>query len=238
MTVDQLFLRLPDNALRFLECLYLGDYWHTRTEKISNEIGVGYTEIFWIKENTNDLDEKPIKFSICVDAYTGIILNEGNIADIIVEKTITLEELLPELEQIYQDKYDFSSIKKSISDHKISLELRRIVLQLVALRLLYSKTDNPQIGYIRAKRFIKEFNRKIPELNLSSKKIDEIMGYNLDEGYNKYSNDCEIKEPLVGVVKNVDDATDILIKGQNSSKLIKRNILKRIFSTSQKKFHS
>ena len=54
------------------------------------------------------------------------------------------------------------------------MELRHRILQLVALKLLYSKNTFPERGYERAKRFINEFNKNLC-LTLSTEEIDEIM---------------------------------------------------------------
>ena len=43
------------------------------------------------------------------------------------------------------------------------MELRHRILQLVALKLVYSKNTIPERGYERAKRFINEFNKKLGE---------------------------------------------------------------------------
>ena len=54
------------------------------------------------------------------------------------------------------------------------MELRHRILQLVALKLLYSRNTIPERGYERAKRFINEFNKKLG-LTLSTEQIDEII---------------------------------------------------------------
>ena len=54
------------------------------------------------------------------------------------------------------------------------MELRHRILQLVALKLLYSRNTIPERGYERAKRFINEFNKKLG-LTLSAEQIDEII---------------------------------------------------------------
>lgn len=65
-------------------------------------------------------------------------------------------------------------MEKCIYDHNCDIELRERLLQLVALKLLYSKNTIPERGYERAKRFINEFNKKLG-LTLSMKEIDEII---------------------------------------------------------------
>lgn len=69
---------------------------------------------------------------------------------------------------------DFTELKESVYDHDCDIELRNRVLQLVALKLLYSKNTIPERGYERAKRFINEFNKKL-NLTLSTEEIDEAI---------------------------------------------------------------
>lgn len=59
-------------------------------------------------------------------------------------------------------------------DHNCDVELRNKVLQLVALKLLYSRRTIPERGYERAKRFINEFNKKM-NLNISTEEIDNVI---------------------------------------------------------------
>ena len=57
------------------------------------------------------------------------------------------------------------------------MELRDRILQLVALKLLYSRNTIPERGYERSKKFINEFNKEL-NLTLSTEEIDEIMRRN------------------------------------------------------------
>ena len=61
------------------------------------------------------------------------------------------------------------------------MELRHRILQLVALKLLYSRNTIPERGYERAKRFINEFNKKL-DLTLSTEQIDEIINRDYTNG--------------------------------------------------------
>ena len=92
-------------------------------------------------------------------------------------------------EEKYHDELDFSELKKCIYNHDCDLELRRRVLQLVALKLLYSKNTIPERGYERSKRFINEFNKKLG-LTLSTNQIDEII-------YRDYINDEKSENTLI-----------------------------------------
>ena len=71
-------------------------------------------------------------------------------------------------------KLDLSELESVINDYAIDLELRKNILQLTALNILYSKNTTLRYGYARAQKFIEEFNEQIPNLNLSTEEIDKI----------------------------------------------------------------
>ena len=79
------------------------------------------------------------------------------------------------MKKTQQDNLDYTELKECINNHKTDLELRKIILQLAALKILYSSNTIPEYGYERAKKFITEFNEGIPNLNLSLEEIDSIM---------------------------------------------------------------
>lgn len=54
------------------------------------------------------------------------------------------------------------------------MEIRNRILQLTALKILYSKRTTPDNGYRRSKKFIEDLNRDL-EINLSTDEIDEII---------------------------------------------------------------
>ena len=83
---------------------------------------------------------------------------------------------------------DYSELQKRIQDHKNSVGLRNKVLELVMLNLLYSKNALPENGYIRAKRFMRMFNKEY-NLDLNMEKLDEIMGVD-------YSNTEDVKQKI------------------------------------------
>ena len=97
------------------------------------------------------------------------------------DKEIKLDELIKILENLNRK----INLKECVNNHNIDLELRKKLLQFVALKLLYSKNTIPENGYERAKRFIEEFNENIPNLKLSTSGIDKIMNINYMEEYEK-----------------------------------------------------
>ena len=58
------------------------------------------------------------------------------------------------------------------------------MLEFVSLKLLYSKKTTPERGYIRAKRFIDEFNKRL-NLNLTYDEIDKVMNRDYKENKSK-----------------------------------------------------
>ena len=78
------------------------------------------------------------------------------------------------------------------------MELRHRILQLVALKLLYSRNTIPERGYERAKRFINEFNKEL-DVKLTTKQIDEIV--NKDYSNVKKNDDINIHIGKLNVLK-------------------------------------
>ena len=113
---------------------------------------------------------------------TGEVSKDYDLEEYVDSKeNISLDELLVVLSEKYVDELDFTELKESVYDHDCDMELRHRVLQLVALKLLYSKNTIPERGYERAKRFINEFNKKL-NLTLSTEEIDEAIGRDYTNG--------------------------------------------------------
>ena len=58
--------------------------------------------------------------------------------------------------------------------HNYNLLLRKKMIELTALQILYSSKTLPIYSYYRAKEFIKDFNEEY-DLNIDSSYLDEIM---------------------------------------------------------------
>lgn len=126
------------------------------------------------KENYFGYCPKSSKFLLRADSDTGKVDVDYEIDDIVENKDIILDELLVLFKEKYSDKFDFKNLEECIYDHNCDVELRKRILQLVALKLLYSKNTIPERGYERAKRFINEFNKHL-NLDLSTKEIDDLI---------------------------------------------------------------
>ena len=69
---------------------------------------------------------------------------------------------------------DYSELEECVQNHKNNIAIRNKVLELVMVNMLYSKNTHPKNGYIRAKRFMRMFNKEYG-LDLNMEKLDRIM---------------------------------------------------------------
>jgi len=188
MNIKQLMYRLPHKQLCLMECNYRSNGGGIRN--IYNDKGeiVGHkTTLFMsikrknIEYNPFSINSKLPDFLLHADTDSGQIKVDYNLEEYISNKKITLDELLIVFKEKYNDELDFTKLEECIYDHNCDIELRRRILQLVALKLLYSDRTIPERGYERAKRFINEFNKKLG-LNLSSEEIDEAINRDYTNG--------------------------------------------------------
>lgn len=179
MNIRQLLYRLSHNQLCLMECGYRAKGWgqqpiYENCKVVGCKVQISM-HINRKKEECNPLWKKTPYFLLHADYMTGDVSKDYELEEYLdSEESITLDELLLIFNEKYSDELDFIELKESVYDHNIDMELRHRILQLVALKLLYSKNTIPERGYERAKRFINEFNKKLG-LTLSTEKIDEIM---------------------------------------------------------------
>ena len=160
MTFRRLEYHLLDNELWLLECPYRAKCG-----------GPDRITLFIPKKHPQEYEPKDIIIS--ADDKTGLVYSHDWEYD--DYKDTTLKTLYKILYSEYDNEYDLTELKECIFTHECDLELRKKILQLVALKLLYSKRDsNPEMGYTRAQRFINEFNKELG-LDLSTDEIDLIM---------------------------------------------------------------
>lgn len=180
MNIRQLLFRLPHNQLCLMECGYRAKGWgqHPIYEN-GKEIG-WEAQIFMRisrknEEKSDSLLGKAPYFLLHADHMTGKVSKDYELEEYLdSEENLNLDELLSIFKEKYTDELDFTELKESVYDHNCDMELRHRILQLVALKLLYSRNTIPERGYERAKRFINEFNKKLG-LELSTEQIDEII---------------------------------------------------------------
>lgn len=166
MSFDQLMFRLPHNELCLVECGYRSTGW-------------GYDNIFMSIKNkipNENYDLNYIdKFLLYANPDTGKVETDYYIKKITALTDLTLDELLEIFEKHWKKNWDYTTLKESVHDHNVDLVLRKKILELASLKLLYSENTIPERGLIRAQRFIAEFNKHIPNLNLTTNKIEELI---------------------------------------------------------------
>ena len=176
MDFEQLIYRLPHNELELITCGYRSCGWgcdsifmSIKNKRPNLNYDLNYIDRFLLNANPNN-------GQVEIDYYIKKITDKTN---------ITLDELLVIFKEKEKDNWDYSELSETVLNHKIDLELRKRILELAALKLLYSRNTIPERGYKRAKSFIIEFNRNIPGLNLSTNQIDAIIqkDYNNQKKY-------------------------------------------------------
>lgn len=182
MNIYQLMYRLSDDQL----CLINGEYRsncggirniYNGGSKVVDQKAVLYIVI---KQINNNYNANGINNNLIICAYpNGEVIINDSLKKYVDKERINLDELLSLFEEKYSHNLDFSVLKADVDDHNCDLELRKRILQLIALKLLYSQNTTPGRGYKRAKKFIDEFNKEL-NLNLSSEKIDNIINTNIE----------------------------------------------------------
>ena len=187
MDIRQLLFRLTHNQLCLIECGYRTKGWvqHPIYEN-GNEVGCKVQIFMSInrknEEECNSWLGKVSSFLLHADHISGEVSKDYMLEEYIGnEENISLDELLFVFNEKYNDELDFTELKECVYDHNCDMELRHRILQLVALKLLYSRNTIPERGYERAKRFINEFNKKLGLL-LSTEEIDEIIHRDYTDG--------------------------------------------------------
>ena len=180
MDIRQLLFRLPHNQLCLMECGYRAKGWgqhpiYENGKKIGWEAQIFMCISRKNKEESDSWLGKAPYFLLYADHMTGEVSNNYELEEYLdSEENLNLDELLSIFKEKYTDELDFTELKESVYDHNCDMELRHRILQLVALKLLYSRNTIPERGYERSKRFINEFNKKLG-LELSTEQIDEII---------------------------------------------------------------
>ena len=180
MDIRQLLFRLPHNQLCLMECGYRAKGWgqypiYENGKEIDLKVQIFMKINKKIKEECNPWYGETTYFLLHADHMTGEVSNDYELEEYLdSEENLNLDELLSIFKEKYNDELDFTELKESVYDHNCDMELRHRILQLVALKLLYSRNTIPERGYERAKRFINEFNKKLG-LELSTEQIDEII---------------------------------------------------------------
>ncbi|MBQ6324376.1 MAG: hypothetical protein IJI22_06065 [Bacilli bacterium] len=187
MNIKQLLFRLPSRQYSLMKCGYRARGWshHMICDDAGNPKLKALIFMHIGKKNVEQdimLCEELPYFSLRANDVTGDVFVDYDVKEYLNgESNLSLEQLLKIFEEKYADELDFTELKECVYDHDTNMELRHRILQLVALKLLYSRNTIPERGYERAKRFINEFNKKLG-LTLSTEEIDEIMNRDYSNG--------------------------------------------------------
>lgn len=157
MDIEQLKFRLYHDYVQFLDCPY--GYMISISKPEEN---LWDTKKEWVRINQagfvdpHDLDSLK-EFNFLHD-ITGIQKISDLLGRFIESET----------------NVDYLELKRAIITHKNQVQIRNMLLNVIPLALLYSKTTLPNWGYIRAKSFIRMFNQEY-DLHISTDEIDAIM---------------------------------------------------------------
>lgn len=182
MDFKQLMYRMSSKSIDLIKNRYRSNLWGQYPN-----MGISF-----------EIKGKKLDATVRSDFRTGYIVSKDLFNIGLEEENITLEELLEKLEKIKTQDIDYSNLKRVINNHNYDNKLRKEILNLAALKLLYSRNTIPEKGYERAKNFITEFNAELPDLNLTMDYIDEIMNrnYNLDPSINYNLDENKVKKNI------------------------------------------
>lgn len=184
MDIQKLMHRLTWNGFSLMTCNYRANGYSQKNIYDNKGLVIGSKTTIGIYIKKNDNTDS---FVISADNKTGIVEKDNcKVKNICQGRDITVDEFYRNFDD---DSYDLSPLKNCIYNHNTDIELRKKILELVALKLLYSSNTIPTYGYERATRFINEFNKKL-SIGLSHNEIDELINdnYHIDDKSNKKDN--------------------------------------------------
>lgn len=183
MNLEQLIYRIDKKQYYLIKCQYrTGLGGCSPIYKDGKIIGYNSCIGFSVKRK-NKQDCRPWelidyrnspRFLILANPVSGEININYDLEDYVKSNKITINKLLTLFENKYKDELDFSELNECVYNYNIDLELRNMILQLAALKLLYSRNTIPERGYVRAKRFINEFNKNL-DLEITVQEIDDLI---------------------------------------------------------------
>ena len=185
MDIRQLFFRLSDKQIRFLEGGYRSNVEKSYPIYDGNKI-IGYNKKVYYKVNRNSNDkfyDRYADFIVSADVFDGVIDTDYEIEKYI-NGTVDLEGLNSVFSKKYSDCLDFSALTRAVNNKYFDDYLRNQVLEFAMLKLLYSKNTTYSRGYERARRFMEEFNKKLG-LSLSMDRLDKIINRDYSVDRNK-----------------------------------------------------
>lgn len=196
MNYFQMLYSFPRYTREILDCFYRNGC--TRVFTVENIYNKKNKIIKKIPLILIDINQAENISSVYIDSKDGIIY-ESNINGIKINynDNVSLEEFYNMLVSKFPEETEsFSELLKVININKKELELRKEILRLTALKILYSKDTIGTFGYRRAIIFIDEMNKEISNLNLSTEEIDNIVmkNYSSDESNKIFVDDAKSKK--------------------------------------------
>lgn len=168
LDIEQLKYRLGHYYVQFLDCSY-GDRFDMYKEK----------------KNLNDIDRISVRMDKngTIEPYDLESIREYGFLNNI-DGIQTISDALGRFIESPVD-VDYSGLTKAVITHKAQIQLRNMILELIPLKLIYSNNGDPEYGYIRAKSFVRMFNKEY-NLNISMEEIEEIMHRDYSTKEKKY----------------------------------------------------
>ncbi len=164
MDTKQLLSRLGSNANIFLHNYYRSSNGFSGTTKDMNgeEVNNDYILPIYL-----GVDFSGLHRIAYISSKTGLINDVTELSTDLYHKSIT------DLLKLDEGEYNLDSLKKCIWQHKSTDNLRREILELTALKILYSET-NPVIGFERANLFLREMKE---DLNIPVNQLNANILY-------------------------------------------------------------
>ena len=169
LTVPGMILRLPWKEAILMNCPYCRNYTEYEIER-----GVHKS---WLGLDLYDKRDRQDRYGILFEPENGTVIKSS----IKSFEDHNLVEILDYL-KLHPSYSDYHELEEVVDKNLFEIKLRRRLLQLTALKILYT-SSNPRVGYKRAKKFIEEMNNEL-SLLLSTKEIDRAYRrYEYDEKF-------------------------------------------------------
>ena len=193
LTIDDLLYQLPNNLLSILDCNYKGNSYNRIlvVDDNGNVVDTKISSMVRIKQKVEGNISMLPSINISFNPQTGMIYEDFGYEEYFNDKETIFSEIL-ELEDInlsqlytyltnkYADELDLSDLENILLINKYDKKLRKYLLYLVSLKILYSRNTTPEYGYLRAKKFVEDITlyylaNKNEKLYLHSDELDEII---------------------------------------------------------------
>lgn len=204
----ELMFRIPKKLHPLIECWYKGKNGYYGSNIISGDIYLSHTN-------------NVVKKHFLIEKHDGHFIELDETFDI--KLTPYIDDLV---NTINKDNYDIQELLEITNKHNKDLKSRKLQLESVAINLI-NNSQNEFVGYVRAKKFIDDFNKYFYNLDLSYECIDKYMiefynnsYYELEEFMKKIKYICNFLDKK----KNSDSVEEFGLSFKTLSFLKKNNI--------------